>query len=438
MTAANGDLPPIRPRLSHTVLPTPVWTQARRSLRLPAFWVLLGLLGYGAWRLYGLLGPLARAYPSAAVFAVSLFTLYAIPFLLVVRGLDFMEREPPLLMATALAWGGIVATATAALAGRAGHDLLAKQVSPGFAADWGAALVAPAVEEPLKLLGVIVIGLIARHHVNSVMDGIVYGALVGLGFQVVEDIAFALGQVDNSGLGDQVQPVIAVFLLRGFLGGLWSHTVFSAIAGGGVGYALIRRERETPHRYAVLVLAGLGAAGLHFLWNTPVFADGFGAGVAGVLAVLVLKGVPALLLVLALVRAAGHREADYYVRELAAYGDPELATEAELAALRSMWRRSAARRLAADRRGGAAGRAVGRLQRAQAQVAVELSRGGDQVDGYRARAHAERQVLRRLGHPEAYAPGGAAIPWWLWAVLVGGLGALVVLFVTTLGSVNGG
>jgi len=192
------------------------------------------------------------------------------------------------------------------------------------------------VEEPLKLLGVIVIGLIARHHVNSVMDGIVYGALVGLGFQVVEDIAFALGQVDNSGLGDQVQPVIAVFLLRGFLGGLWSHTVFSAIAGGGVGYALIRRERETPHRYAVLVLAGLGAAGLHFLWNTPVFADGFGAGVAGVLAVLVLKGVPALLLVLALVRVAGHREADYYVRELAAYGDPELATEAELAALRSV------------------------------------------------------------------------------------------------------
>ena len=47
----------------------------------------------------------------------------------------------------------------------------------------------------------ILIVLIARAQVNSVLDGMVYGALVGLGFQVVEDIVYAVNAVAVAGTG---------------------------------------------------------------------------------------------------------------------------------------------------------------------------------------------------------------------------------------------
>ena len=86
------------------------------------------------------------------------------------------------------------------------------------------------------LVVLVMIALLAGSQINSVLDGFVYGALAGLGFQVVENIVFALNAVDLAGAGDRGGPVVATFLLRGFLGGLWSHTLFTALAGAGVAY----------------------------------------------------------------------------------------------------------------------------------------------------------------------------------------------------------
>src|SRR5262245_45575647 len=186
-----------------------------------------------------LLWPLAADYPVATGVAVALFAGYAIPFVLLVRRLDFLEREHPLLLGTAGAWGGLVAVVAAAPADVALQHLLAKAFSPALAATWGPALAAPTVEEPLKVLGVLAIALATRSQINSVVDGMVYGALVGLGFQVVEDLLYAVNATALAGRGDSVPPVVDTFLLRGFLGGLWSHTLFSAVAGAGVAYLLV-------------------------------------------------------------------------------------------------------------------------------------------------------------------------------------------------------
>jgi len=130
------------PTGSH-VLPATATAPRRGLLRVPAFWVLLGLLAAGGWRMVQLLnGPIA-GYPGPALLAIILFGLYAVPFVLVVRAFDFLEREPPALLAAAFAWGALVATATAAAGDSAAHDLLAKQVSPAFASQWGSALIAP-------------------------------------------------------------------------------------------------------------------------------------------------------------------------------------------------------------------------------------------------------------------------------------------------------
>ncbi len=238
-------------------------------------------------------------------------------------------------------------------------------------------MVGAGVEEILKVLGVVTIALIARGQINSVVDGLVYGALVGLGFQVVEDIVYAINAVVVSAGQDQVGPVVVTFFLRGFLGGLWSHTLFTGISGAGVAYVLVQRDQSKLVRG--LVFAGLlGVAWFfHFLWNSPLLADGFGYGVAGVLAAMLIKGLPALAVGVILVLAAERREADYYAAILARLGDHKLATPEEIRALVWPSKRVAERRRARLRLGWAGARAVRRLQRAQARLAVAVSRDPD-------------------------------------------------------------
>jgi protease PrsW len=374
-----------------------------------SFWIVLALLAVGGLRMAVLSAHFASAYPIAFLTAVLLFALLAIPFWLFVSELDFLEREPVALRTVAFGWGALVATSVSMPASAALEDIMAKLGSPHLAADWGAALAAPTVEEIAKTLGVVAIALIARSQVNSVVDGVVYGALVGLGFQIVEDVVFALGAVVLAGQGDQVQPVVATFLLRGFLAGVWSHTLFGALAGAGIGYLVVRTDRGWWVRLGVALLAVLGAWASHVLWNSPLFRDGLGNGGLALLVVLLCKGLPPLLLILLLVRAAHDREAAYYVAHLATLRDPELITEAELGVLGSGSRRAAARRHAGLRAGRKAKSAVRRLQHAQAGLAVELSRatcaapaGG--VAQRSAEIRDQRTVLTALGHPDAGPP----------------------------------
>lgn len=435
--------------------------------RLPAFWIIAGLLVMGAVRMGGVAWDLFTTYPLAFVVAAALFALYAVPFWLFVLELDYLEREPPLLQITAFAWGGLVATSAAIAGNTAVQDIIAKLGSPALAATWGPATAGPALEEITKTLGVVAIVLIARGQVNSVLDGIVYGALVGLGFQVVENVVFAMGAVAAAGQGDTAGPVVTTFLLRGFLAGLWSHTLFGALAGAGIGYLVVRTDRRLRARIGVSVLAVLGAWLCHFLWNAPVLGDGFGNGAFAVLAVLLLKGLPPLILVLLLIRSAHDREVDYYVGQLAALDDHEVVTPRELRALRSGARRAGARWHARARAGRQAHRAVRRLQRAQARLAVALSRAqvgavsagpgtsvspglspglgavssAGRLRGAVRRRRAEvlrqRRELIRLGHPEAYAPADRPGPWRRAAGRIG-LCALAVAVVWAAVSALGG
>jgi protease PrsW len=65
--------------------------------------------------------------------------------------------------------------------------------------------------------------------------------------------------------------------------------------------------------------------------------------------------------------------------------------------------RASARRLAGARAGTAGRHAVRRLQRAQARLAVELSREVPAASLSCDQVRVQRQVLRGLGHPEAIA-----------------------------------
>jgi protease PrsW len=327
-----------------------------------------------------------------------LFALYAIPFLLVLREVDYLEREPLALRLVAFGWGGVVATALANVGDDAAQGILAKLLSPGFADRWAAAIAGPANEETLKALGVIVIVLLARRHVNSTVDGFVYGALVGLGFQLVEDFVYAINAEVLAANGDQIAPVVAVFVVRGFLGGLWSHTLFTSLTGAGIGYAVVRTGRPWRVRIGVAALAFLGACLLHFVWNSPLLADGFGVGLPGILAVLFIKGVPGLVAVLLILRTARRHEAAYYT-ELLTGVEPAVVAPGEVLALVTRRARSAARHYAFTRSGMIAERSVRRLQHAQVRLAVEISRHG--YSAYREALRTARTAPHRAADRSA-------------------------------------
>ncbi|MCI0688069.1 MAG: PrsW family intramembrane metalloprotease [Sporichthyaceae bacterium] len=323
--------------------------------------------------------------------------MFAVPFVLVVRMIDYLEREPPGLQVLAVLWGGIVATSAALNGATAVQNLLAKVGSPAAAARWGPAVTGAAVEEVVKVAGVVAIALVAPRHFNTMVDGFVYGALVGLGFQLVEDMVFALGAVGLDEGVDAVAPVIGTFLVRGVLGGLWSHTLFTALAGAGVAYAITRRDRPAWLRTAMALLLFGAAAGFHFLWNSPILAIEPRFGLLGVAGVVLVKGIPALLVGIALLVAAERREAHYFSGLLAGLGDPRIAGPDEIATLMSPRRRLAARRAARVRLGWHGARAVRRLQRSQAQLAVALARDpGAEVSRRRRDVLSRRHQLLAL------------------------------------------
>jgi RsiW-degrading membrane proteinase PrsW (M82 family) len=406
---------------------------------MPVFWLLTGLLLVGAVALGTMVAPPFGRYPLAMTTAFVMFGMYAVPFVLFIVNLDHLEREPPILLATAFTWGAVVVTATAVPGNVAADNLVAKLLSPRFAAMWGPALAGPTVEETLKFLGVLVIALLATAQVNSVVDGMVYGAMVGLGYQVMENVSYAAMAVQATGTGDRVEPVFTTFIARGIFAGPWSHTVFTALAGAGVGYAVVRVDRSPAARAGVAGLCLGGAWLCHFLWNAPLLPDGFGLGTPGQVAALLIKGGPVLGLALVLAHLARVREGDYYANVLAALADPRIVTPAELGALSSLGGPARLRRAAYARAGGAGDRAARRLQDAQSQLAVELSRGTAADGGLTPKAAAlAREVLRArhslaalgLGPAESRRPFAGSTVMWLigaWVTVFGALGLALML-----------
>jgi RsiW-degrading membrane proteinase PrsW (M82 family) len=169
--------------------------------REPAFWLyVLLLVGTGLLAL-GEQRSLREMSPSGWVLSWVLLALYLVPMFLLVYLLDAYEREPLSLVLGALAWGAVAATS---LAGLANHDwgaVVARLGGPDLAAQWTAAFTAPLVEETLKVVGVVLIYLIARSELNGLLDGFVYGAMVGLGFAVVENVFYFVGQFGGQPAG---------------------------------------------------------------------------------------------------------------------------------------------------------------------------------------------------------------------------------------------
>jgi len=344
--------------------------------RQPAFWLFCALAAIG-----GLLFVEEQAFmaglATAWLLSWALVLAYAVPVALVIYRLDLFEREPKLMLAAALVWGGIVATSLATYANEAWLSVVGKLTSPDFAAQWGAALVGPGVEETLKLMGVVTLFLIASSEFDGVLDGFVYGAMVGLGFTVVEDVSYFINAAAAvPGAVNQSGPVLDTFLIRVVAGGLYGHVLFAGLTGMGFAYLVTQRSATMPRRLGVGALCVAAGVLAHAVWNSPWMdsvlwtSGGASPTVDQWIEYGALKGLPFLILLGVLVTLATRNEARDYRAIVAGEPDPMVVTESEIRSLGSLWSRWSARAAAGRAGGPGAARLVGRLQAAQIGYAM--------------------------------------------------------------------
>src|SRR5690606_37822762 len=107
---------------------------ARALLARPAVWFVAIAFGAGAWRVAHILGTAVGSYPVATVTAIVLFACYAVPFLILIGVINFLGRQLVSLRVLAFVWGALVAVPVAIQGGTAAHNVIAKALSPAFAA----------------------------------------------------------------------------------------------------------------------------------------------------------------------------------------------------------------------------------------------------------------------------------------------------------------
>jgi len=409
--------------------PAPRWGKQASFVapRQPAFWLFCGLLAVG-----GLLFVDEQAFmaglATAWLISWALVLAYAVPVALVIYRLDLFEREPKLMLAAALVWGGVVATSLATYANEAWLSVVGKLTSPDFAAQWGAAIVGPGVEETLKLMGVVTLFLIASSEFDGALDGFVYGAMVGLGFTVVEDVSYFINAAASvPGAVDQSGPVLDTFLIRVVAGGLYGHVLFAGLTGMGFAYLVTQRAASMSRRVAVAVLCIAAGLSAHAVWNSPWMdsvlwtSGGASPSIDQWIEYGALKGLPFLILLGVLVTLASRNEERNFRAIVAGEPDPTVVTESEIRSLGSLWSRWSARAAAGRVGGRRAARLLGRLQAAQIEYAIIRSTADHLHDpALEAQRLKIRSIRAQLGTgplpPRTDAPAPSAFGPRVWAL----------------------
>ena len=310
----------------------------------------------------------------AAVCAVACLptTAFGLFFL---RFLDRNETEPWRLVLFAAAWGAVVATSLVIWAEGLWQEVAIRTLVPGPGLDASNAFSAGILEELAKGSAVVLLFLVMRNEFDDVVDGIVYGAAIGLGFNFMESVSYMTNLYAIFG-PEGVGSYAAGFqwYARQVLGLFFGHATYTAFVGAGIGIA---RQLPDMRRKAIAIGGGfMVAIAAHFSWDAWLAFFPIEKSALGIVEIhlrtliMIWPFTAALLALLFLGLQIESRALDDQFRKEAATGSGAILPE-EVAILINPSRRFQ-QRLRAMRRGGVrAYRRVARLQAAQVDLAMD-------------------------------------------------------------------
>jgi RsiW-degrading membrane proteinase PrsW (M82 family) len=211
----------------------------------------LWMIGYETGPVPFLAGLIAAALPVPV-------------YVTLVLWLDRYEPEPPWMLATAFFWGALVAVFFAIVINSLGVAVVKALSDETTASTYGMIVSAPVVEETAKALVLFALFFWRRDEFDDVTDGVVYAAMVGLGFAMTENVKYyGVAVAENNALG--------VFIVRGLFSP-FAHPLFTSMTGVGLGLAA-----QSDRRWTKLTAPAFGFAAailLHAGWNASARLTG--------------------------------------------------------------------------------------------------------------------------------------------------------------------
>ncbi|WP_376794990.1 PrsW family glutamic-type intramembrane protease [Thermogemmatispora sp.] len=188
---------------------------------------------------------------SSLLAALTIPLIPALGTLLLVNFIDRFEREPWYLRLATFLWGMVIAIPTAFFIERLIDSVLLNLLEPGTSTALRSALQglnAGFTEETIKGLGLLLLFLVLRDQFDNITDGIVYSAMIGAGFALVENFSYFASGYRNS--------LVFLIIYRVVLGWL-GHPTFTACFGAMLGYT---RHTRSRWQRVVMPLLGYGMA----------------------------------------------------------------------------------------------------------------------------------------------------------------------------------
>lgn len=248
---------------------------------------------------------------------------------------DRYEREPLWLGIAAFLWGALPAIVMSFYSEFLLSVALIQSPDSVAGALFEKMVIVPAVEEIIKGLALFAIFRWFHNEFDNSLDGLVYGALVGLGFAMTENFLYFVGAFGVGGLS----TLTTVIFLRAVLFGL-NHAFYTSLTGICLGLA---REKVRPRERWGYPAIGLTAAIIvHSIHNLGITMTAFNQ-----LSILfsILLAMLGLFLLLAVIRINWHSERQTFEVELADEVGYTI-TDAEYKTLLSNWYRPLRRRSA--------------------------------------------------------------------------------------------
>jgi RsiW-degrading membrane proteinase PrsW (M82 family) len=239
-------------------------------------WTLAVLLLCAGAVICAVVGGLGSAAARVFVNALAVSSAMALLPLTILWFLDRRERESPWAFAAAFLWGGLIATSLALRVNTAAlyavtqwlerFPELGELLGPDAALMIGAPISAPIVEETTKGIGIVLLFLLLRGEFDNVRDGLIYGALVGAGFNWFESALYVQQNFVEYGTAPYGFQIGTRYAWLGLAG----HALFSGLFGASLGVARATSKLWLPF---VAPPAGFLLAIVGHAWNNslPLF-----------------------------------------------------------------------------------------------------------------------------------------------------------------------